>query len=187
MPEPQEPSGLDIRIGHAEREVAVNRLQTAFTEGRLDVTEFDERVGAVYVTRTAGELAQLTADLPVYRPAAGRDEPAVPPRVAPKAAQPPVGSTHDNAGRADLGLAPVGHSRVDQPGGLAHRHPLQWGVRRFLADLGGRPVGGGPSRRDGLPQPRPPLAALTMGCGRSGPARPHDHDRRVRDGLAIRG
>ncbi|MGI8532824.1 MAG: DUF1707 SHOCT-like domain-containing protein, partial [Geodermatophilaceae bacterium] len=47
---------LQIRIGTAEREAAVERLHTAVGEGRLDVAEFDERVAQVYVARTAGDL-----------------------------------------------------------------------------------------------------------------------------------
>ena len=68
--EPQEPSRLEIRVGHAEREVAVNRLHSAFAEDRLDVTEFDQRVASAYAARTAGELAPLTADLPATAPVA---------------------------------------------------------------------------------------------------------------------
>lgn len=59
-----EPARRDVRIGHAERETAVNRLQAAFGEGRLDVSEFDQRVAQVYAARTTGELVPLTADLP---------------------------------------------------------------------------------------------------------------------------
>lgn len=70
-----EPSGSarpgdGLRIGDAEREEVVTRLQSAFAEGRLDLAEFDERLGQVYTARTTGDLVPLTADLPV--PAATR-------------------------------------------------------------------------------------------------------------------
>lgn len=74
---------LQIRIGTAEREAAVERLHTAVGEGRLDVAEFDERVAQVYVARTAGDLAPITADLPpAARPAPAPRTGAAPgPRV----------------------------------------------------------------------------------------------------------
>src|SRR6185437_13454801 len=40
-------------------------LKAAFAEGRLDQSEYADRVGLVYSSRTYGELASLTADLPV--------------------------------------------------------------------------------------------------------------------------
>jgi hypothetical protein len=93
---PEEPAKLDIRIGHVEREAAVNRLQSAFSEGRLDVTEFDQRVAQVYAARTAGELTPLTADLPAVDSTQVRAAaPQVPP-PPPKPAKP----DRDNAGRA---------------------------------------------------------------------------------------
>jgi uncharacterized protein DUF1707 len=56
-----------LRAGDADREVIVRQLQRGLAEGRLDVTEFDERVRAAYAARTLGELADLTADLPPDR------------------------------------------------------------------------------------------------------------------------
>ncbi len=59
-----------VRAGNADREKVVARLNTAFAEGRLDVGELDERVTAAYAAKTLGQLAPLTADLPVpHRPA----------------------------------------------------------------------------------------------------------------------
>jgi hypothetical protein len=63
-----------LRAGNADRERVVAQLNTAFSEGRLDVAELDERVAAAYAAKTLGELVPLTADLPVgqqqARPAA---------------------------------------------------------------------------------------------------------------------
>ena len=56
-----------IRAGNADRERVVAQLNTAFSEGRLDVAELDERVAAAYAAKTLGELVPLTADLPVGR------------------------------------------------------------------------------------------------------------------------
>ena len=54
-----------IRAGNADRERVVAQLNAAFSEGRLDVGELDERVAAAYAAKTLGELVPLTADLPV--------------------------------------------------------------------------------------------------------------------------
>jgi hypothetical protein len=64
-----------MRAGHADREQVVGRLNAAFAEGRLDVTELDDRVARAYAAKTLGELVPLTADLPAeqqqqFRPAA---------------------------------------------------------------------------------------------------------------------
>ena len=54
-----------MRTSTADRERAVDVLKAAFAEGRLDQTEYADRVGLVYTSRTYSELAALTADLPV--------------------------------------------------------------------------------------------------------------------------
>jgi hypothetical protein len=66
-PDPAERSGVrpeDMRAGHADRERVLDRLRRAHVEGRLDDTEFDERITATFAARTYGELAELTVDLP---------------------------------------------------------------------------------------------------------------------------
>ncbi len=42
----------------------MTRLRRALGEGRLTLTEFEERTTAAYAARTRGELADLTADRP---------------------------------------------------------------------------------------------------------------------------
>jgi len=42
----------------------IDLLKAAFVQGRLARDEFDERVGQVLVSRTYGELAAVTADIP---------------------------------------------------------------------------------------------------------------------------
>jgi hypothetical protein len=50
---------------NADRERAVDVLRAGFAEGRLTQEEFNQRVARAYASRTYGELADLTADLPV--------------------------------------------------------------------------------------------------------------------------
>lgn len=59
-----ESSDRDVRASDAEREAVVEQLQRALVQGRLTVSEFDERVRAAYAARTLGALADLTRDLP---------------------------------------------------------------------------------------------------------------------------
>lgn len=75
-PEPE-----TLRAGNADREQVVTQLHKAFEEGRLDVTELDERIAAAYRAKTMGELVPLTADLPAARTPARLSAP-VPARPA---------------------------------------------------------------------------------------------------------
>ncbi|MEV0739131.1 DUF1707 domain-containing protein [Streptomyces sp. NPDC050549] len=54
-----------LRASHADRDRVVDVLTGAAGDGRLTVEELDERVEAALSARTLGELAVLTADLPV--------------------------------------------------------------------------------------------------------------------------
>jgi len=60
-----------MRISDAEREQVVSRLNSAVSEGRLTLAEFEERVDGVLRARTYGELEPFTADLPSGAPAMG--------------------------------------------------------------------------------------------------------------------
>ena len=53
-----------LRASHADREQVIGTLKAAFVQGMLDKDEFDLRVGQTLASRTCGELAALTADLP---------------------------------------------------------------------------------------------------------------------------
>ncbi|MQA83656.1 MAG: DUF4870 domain-containing protein [Streptosporangiales bacterium] len=70
---PTPPRPAFPRVTDAERERVVERLKTAFVEGRLDQREFSLRVQQALVARTQPELAPLLTDLeepsaaPVYR------------------------------------------------------------------------------------------------------------------------
>ncbi|WP_327236460.1 DUF1707 domain-containing protein [Streptomyces sp. NBC_01317] len=54
----------ETRASDAERERVAERLREAVAEGRLDMDEFEERLGAALQARTHGELAPLVRDLP---------------------------------------------------------------------------------------------------------------------------
>jgi hypothetical protein len=59
------PNPLDLRASDSDRERVAKILHDAMAEGRLSVDELDERLQTVYKSRTLGELAPITADLPV--------------------------------------------------------------------------------------------------------------------------
>jgi hypothetical protein len=58
----------DIRASDADRERVAEVLRTAATEGRLDLSELDERLAVVYAARTYADLEPVTADLPTAHP-----------------------------------------------------------------------------------------------------------------------
>lgn len=77
MPRPEH------RASDADRDRVAALLREAHAEGRLDVDELAERLDATYASRTYGELAALTHDLPVARDRAAPSDvaaatPAVP-------------------------------------------------------------------------------------------------------------
>jgi DUF1707 SHOCT-like domain len=59
-------SGKDpgLRVSDADRETAVTELGRHFQDGRLDQSEFDERIGLALSAKTEGDLAGLMTDLP---------------------------------------------------------------------------------------------------------------------------
>ncbi|MHA6631236.1 DUF1707 SHOCT-like domain-containing protein [Pseudonocardia sichuanensis] len=54
----------DVRVSDTERQAVVRRLERAVRDGRLTVTEFDERVQLVFAARTRSDLDVVTEDLP---------------------------------------------------------------------------------------------------------------------------
>lgn len=59
-----------MRASDTDREQVAEQLRRAQSEGRLDLTEYDERVQQAFAARTYGELDRVTADLPEPRPLA---------------------------------------------------------------------------------------------------------------------
>ncbi len=58
------PERRELRVSDAERDMAASILRDAAGDGRLDLEELDERLGAVYSAKTYGELEPITRDLP---------------------------------------------------------------------------------------------------------------------------
>ncbi|MEU8567964.1 DUF1707 domain-containing protein [Streptomyces pathocidini] len=77
---PERPDLPELRASDADRDRVAEVLRDALAEGRLDMAEFDERLGAAYRARTYAELEPLTRDLPAAdspRTAAVRDQEAL--------------------------------------------------------------------------------------------------------------
>lgn len=53
-----------LRASDAEREATVEALREHGADGRLDVEELEQRLGAAYTATTRGELTTLLDDLP---------------------------------------------------------------------------------------------------------------------------
>ena len=67
----------DLRIGDAERDVAMTQLREHFVAGRLTFDELTERIDAALIAKTQRQIDRLTADLPrPPRPAKNRPLPA---------------------------------------------------------------------------------------------------------------
>jgi hypothetical protein len=72
-----------LRASDADRERVAAALRRHHVDGRIDTDELQERLERCYASRTAGELAALTADLPGdERPRAARPPGGPPPRAA---------------------------------------------------------------------------------------------------------
>jgi hypothetical protein len=67
VPEPHE-----LRASNNDRERVAKILHDAMAEGRLTVSELEERLDQVYAAKTVGELEPLTRDLPAQHTAAPR-------------------------------------------------------------------------------------------------------------------
>ncbi len=61
-PDPAQPPG--IRLSDADRERAAGRLHQALSEGRITVTELEERLSVVYGARFEADLVPPLQDLP---------------------------------------------------------------------------------------------------------------------------
>lgn len=60
-----------LRASDADRERHARILHTALGEGRITLTELDQRLGQVYAAKTLAELTPLVADLPAEVTATG--------------------------------------------------------------------------------------------------------------------
>jgi hypothetical protein len=57
-------TGPDLRIGDTERETTANILREHYAQGRLSLDEFNQRIDAVFSSKTQRDLNHLTRDLP---------------------------------------------------------------------------------------------------------------------------
>jgi hypothetical protein len=76
-----------IRASDQERQSVVDVLREAFTDGRLTLDEFEERMTAAYAAKTWTDLRHLTGDLPV-EPLLGTDLSLRPPTLQPQVMTP---------------------------------------------------------------------------------------------------
>lgn len=65
MSVPQPPESSGIRISDAEREQAAQRLHQAMSEGRITLSELEERLSVVYAAKYEADLFPPLADLPL--------------------------------------------------------------------------------------------------------------------------
>jgi Domain of unknown function (DUF1707) len=70
MPDP------NLRAADSDRQAVAAALGRHFSDGRLTVEEYDERLAKAYAARTYGELEGLFADLPRATSARPADRPA---------------------------------------------------------------------------------------------------------------
>lgn len=119
----------EIRLSDADRGQAADRLQRAFAEGRITVTEFEERTAATYAARVGSDLVPLLADLPpepidpATRPYSITHHPAAPPATA----SPAAGAVD---GRISPATAASPGPSPDGPRPLAAAQP-QWANETF--------------------------------------------------------
>src|SRR3954464_8424784 len=76
----------DMRAGDSDRKAVADQLKGALDEGRLDLSEYDERIQRTYAAKTYADLDGLLDDLP-------GTVPVQPSQVPPAAPAPPVGTT----------------------------------------------------------------------------------------------
>jgi hypothetical protein len=58
-----------LRAADVDREFVAEKLRHALNEGRLTLTEYDDRLREAYAARTYGDLKSLLTDLPDVAPA----------------------------------------------------------------------------------------------------------------------
>jgi hypothetical protein len=93
-PADQDPASL--RASDKDRESAAEVLREAAGEGRLSMTELDERLDAVYEAKTYAELEPIIRDLPHQ---------AIAPDAAAVPASPPAGGAERSGGKPASGSA----------------------------------------------------------------------------------
>ena len=115
---PQDPaSSRDrLRAGHADRDLVIEALKTAFVDGRLTKTELDARAGWALAARTYADLAEVTADIP------GAPTAAVP--VLAESVPGKSGPGESGPGESGRGESGRGGPRAARPGVPPVRRPV---------------------------------------------------------------
>ena len=99
---PINPGNRDYRIGDAERQEAMDALGKHFTAGRLDVTEYDNRLASITNAVMQSDLAPVFADLP----------PLVSPSPTPPPSVGPVATTNAPLYPPNAGYKPENRTKV---------------------------------------------------------------------------
>ena len=68
-------SRVEVRIGDAERDAAINRLQKHFELGHLTQEEFEDRSTLAFKAKLGSELKTLFRDMPKLQEAPPKDVP----------------------------------------------------------------------------------------------------------------
>lgn len=69
----------DLRAADVDRQFVAERLKAALDEGRLSLSEYDERLRDTYASKTYGDLDKVLDDLPGFTPVEhSQIEPAMP-------------------------------------------------------------------------------------------------------------
>lgn len=84
------PRDRKLRVGDQERDAVAEILRREHVNGRLDVSEFQERLDRCLTAKTYADLDALVADLPGAEPPSSRRAPARRPRPWPFALLPLV-------------------------------------------------------------------------------------------------
>lgn len=120
-----------VRAGNADREAVVSRLNKAFSEGRLELTELDERVSAAYAAKTLGELRPLTADLPAEPTGHGGPTGSTPTGSTPPHPPTPLRRPTSTADLKQAALE-LAHQRINAKVARDHERTLRRQQRRDL-------------------------------------------------------
>jgi hypothetical protein len=76
----------ELRAADVDRAFVAERLKSALDEGRLSLSEYDERLQETYASRTYGDLDKVLADLPGHERAQMVPAPSLGPTVGPASA-----------------------------------------------------------------------------------------------------
>lgn len=107
-----------LRASDADRERVASRLHNAMADGRITMTELEQRLDKTYAAKTLGELAPITADLPADDAA-----PAFAPSTTPSLIGGPPGSSFSmavmaGASRRGAWVVPAQHTSFAFWGGV---------------------------------------------------------------------